>query len=61
MLTDESNHVLMTSLDLSAAFDVVNTNLLLKIITTVGLPEDVILLTRTWLTERTFNESISVG
>ena len=44
----------MASLDLSAAFDVVNTKLLLKRIKIIGLPEDVIDLIKCWLTDRFF-------
>ena len=51
---DENNHVLMASLDLSAAFDVVNTKLLMKRLKIIGLPDDVIKLIDVWLSERTF-------
>ena len=44
----------MASLDLSSAFDVVNTALLLKRLRIIGLPEDVIKLIELWLKERTF-------
>ena len=44
---NDSNYVLMASLDLSAAFDVVNTNILLII----GLPSDVIKLIEVWLSD----------
>ena len=37
---DDSNYVLMASLDLSATFDVVNTRLLLKSLRRIGLPDD---------------------
>ena len=44
----------MASLDLSAAFDVVNTKLLLKRIKIIGLPENVIDLIKCWPTDRFF-------
>ena len=44
----------MASLDLSSAFDVVNTALLLKRLRIIGLPEDVIKLIELWLKEITF-------
>ena len=51
---DENNYALMASLDLSAAFDVVNTKLLLKRIKIKGLPEDAINLIKCGLTDRFF-------
>ena len=42
----------MASLDLSAAFDIVNINLLLKRLTIIGLPNDVINLISIWLKDR---------
>jgi hypothetical protein len=36
---DDDNYVLMSSLDLSSAFDVVNIGLLLKRLTTEGAPQ----------------------
>ena len=44
----------MASLDLSAAFDMVNTDLLLKRLKIVGNPEDVVSLIKIWLTDRSF-------
>ena len=44
----------MASLDLSAAFDIVNVPLLIKRLEIVGLPRDVVSLIETWLTERFF-------
>ena len=44
----------MASLDLSAAFDVVNVGLLVKRMKIIGLPEDITSLVETWLTERFF-------
>ena len=46
------------SLDLSAAFDVVNVELLLKLMSIIGLPPDLIELVRKWLTNRYFHVSI---
>ena len=43
----------MASLDLSSAFDVVNTALLIKRLRIIGLPNDVITLIEIWLTDVT--------
>ena len=51
---DEDKHVLMASIDLSAAFDVVNIDLLLERLRIVGLPVDVVELVKVWLTNRSF-------
>ena len=51
---DEGNYVAMASLDLSAAFDVVDVPLLIKRLTIMGLPDDLVELIRIWLTERYF-------
>jgi hypothetical protein len=51
---DEDNFVVMSSLDLSAAFDLVNLNLLLKRLNKMGLPKDVISLLEVWLRNRFF-------
>ena len=48
----------MASLDLSAAFDVVNIRLLIKRLKIMGLPEDVIELIKVWLTNRSFYVSV---
>ena len=48
----------MASLDLSAAFDVVNVPLLLKRLKVMGLPEDLIALIEAWLRGRSFYVSI---
>ena len=50
----ESNSVLMASVDLSAAFDVVNIDLLIGRLRIIGLPRDIIELIRCWLNNRTF-------
>lgn len=55
---DENNYALMANLDLSAAFDVVNVNLLLKRLQIVGLPDDLIELIKKWLSTRYFYVSI---
>ena len=39
---DDNNLVLLASLDLSAAFDIVNVDLLIKRLTVAGLPSDII-------------------
>ena len=46
---DENNYVLMASVDLSSAFDVVNIKLLLKRLKIMGLPNDLIELIKEWL------------
>ena len=51
-------YALMASLDLSAAFDVVNIELLLKRMRIIGLPPDLIELVSVWLTNRYFYVSI---
>ena len=49
---DDDNYVLMASLDLSAAFDIVNVKLLLKRLIVIGLPPDVVTLISVWLSKR---------
>ena len=44
----------MASLDLSAAFDVINVNLLMERLTVLGLPEDVLSLIEIWLKDRMY-------
>jgi hypothetical protein len=51
---DGDDFLVMTSLDLSAAFDLVNLNLLLKRLKKMGLPKDVITLLEVWLQNRFF-------
>ena len=53
---EDDNHALMASLDLSAAFDTVNINLLLKRMRIMGLPDDLVDLVSVWLKDR-FNNS----
>ena len=49
---DDDQYALMASLDLSAAFDVVNVKLLIKRLKTMGLPNELIELIRIWLNNR---------
>ncbi len=51
---DDKCYVVMASLDLSMAFDMVNTNLLVKRLRIMGMPNDVINLIREWLIGRSF-------
>ena len=51
---DDSNYVLMASVDLSAAFDVVNIDLLIERLRIIGLPSDVVDLIECWLKNRSF-------
>ena len=51
---DDDHLALLASIDLSAAFDIVNISLLLKRLRVIGLPEDIISLVRIWLKERLF-------
>ena len=44
----------MSSLDLSATFDLVNLNLLLKRLKIIGLPKDLLHLLNAWLRNRYF-------
>ena len=55
---DEDKTVLVSSLDLSSAFDVVNVKLLLKRMRIIGLPEDIIELVAVWLKNRVYYVSI---
>ena len=56
---DDNNFVLVASLDLSAAFDVVNVNLLLKRSKIVGLPDDIVGLIKIWLKNWSFYVSVN--
>ena len=51
---DEGDYVLMSSIDLSAAFDVVNINLLIDRLRIIGLPGDIVDLIKIWLENRSF-------
>ena len=56
---EDDNYVAMASLDLSAAFDVVDVNLLTKRLKIIGLPDDLLGLIKVWLNER--NYYVTVG
>ena len=58
---DDDEFVLVSSLDLSSAFDVVNVNLLIKRLTILGLPDDVISLIKVWLQNRCYYVSLDSG
>ena len=55
---DEGNYAIMASLDLSAAFDVVNIKLLILRLRLLGLPDDLISLVGNWLSLRYFYVSV---
>ena len=56
---DEDNFALMASVDLSAAFDVVNIDLLLVRLRLIGLPGDLVGLIEVWLRNRFFYVEVS--
>ena len=56
---DLDNFALMASIDLSAAFDLVNIKLLMKRLTIIGLPKDVVRLIELWLSKRSFFVNIN--
>ena len=58
---DGDMYSLMASLDLSAAFDVVNVELLLKRLKIMGLPPDIINLLNKWLNNQFFYVSVGDG
>ena len=51
---DDNCYVIMASLDISMAFDMVNTKLLIKRLKIIRMPVDLIQLIREWLVGRTF-------
>ena len=51
---DEDNYALMASVDLSAAFEVVNIDLLLVRLRLIGLPVDLVGLIEVWLRDQYF-------
>ena len=51
---DEDGYAAMSSLDLSAAFDIVNLDLLMKRLKKMGIPNDIIQLLELWLRRRSF-------
>ena len=57
--TDNNNYVLMASLDLSAAFDLVNVRLLIKRLKIIGFPIDLISMIEIWLSNRKFYVEIN--
>jgi hypothetical protein len=46
---DDEEYVVVASIDLSSAFDLVNVNLLLKRLLIIGLPNNVVSLIAVWL------------
>ena len=56
---DGDNYVLMASIDLSAAFDAVNIDLLIKRLEIIGLPDDIVGLIKLWLENRLFYVEIN--
>ena len=56
---DNEEYVIVASLDLSSAFDLVNIDLLIKRLKIVGLPKDVIDLISVWLRNRSFYVNIN--
>jgi hypothetical protein len=55
---DEDRYMLLASLDLSSAFDIVNVGLLIKRLKIMGMPGDVIELINVWLNKRTYYVNI---
>ena len=51
---DHGNFVLLASLDLSSAFDVVNIDLLIKRLMKIGISKDVVDLIKIWPNERSY-------
>ena len=56
---DDDEYVLLASLDLSSAFDLVDVNLLIKRLKKIGLPSDIVELISVWLKDRSFYVSIN--
>ena len=55
---DKGKYGAMASLDLSAAFDLVNVNLLINRLQIIGLPQDLVNLIKIWLSNRLYYVSI---
>ena len=55
---DDDEYVIVASIDLSSAFDLVNVDLLLKRLRIIGLPSDLIELVSAWLKNRMYYVSI---
>ena len=51
---NDDNFAIMASMDLSAAFDVVNIELLIKRLVIIGIPDDLVRLIAVWLRNRYF-------
>ena len=51
---DRGKYSIMASVDLTAAFDVVNIGLLIRRLKIIGLPEDVVALVEIWLKDRSY-------
>ena len=49
---DEGDYVAVASLDMSAAFDVINVDLLIRRMEIIGLPKDLLDLLTSWLNDR---------
>ena len=58
---EKGEYALMSSIDLSAAFDVVNVELLIKRLRIIGMPNDVIELITIWLEQRYYYVSLDTG
>ena len=56
---DINEYVSIASLDLSAAFDIVNTATIIKRIETIGIPNNIIRLLKTWLKNRSYYMSVN--
>ena len=56
---DLNEYVMMASLDLSAAFDIVDLKLLVKRLKIIGLPKDVVDLIEVWLSDRSYFVSLN--
>ena len=56
---DNDEYVVVSSLDLSSAFDVVNIGLLLKRMKIMGLPEDLVQLVKVWLEDRSYYVNVN--
>lgn len=56
---DDNCYVAVASLDLSAAFDVINTELLMKRLEKIGIPGDILKILESWLTDRTAYVEVS--
>jgi hypothetical protein len=49
----------MASIDMSAAFDLVNIKLLIKCLKIIGVPADVVQLIEPWLSQRSFYVTVN--